>query len=240
MNKIQFITNTENAKNFYAPIPLKKLIPDWYKEIGKYIVDKKLAEDAKYLLSEKYTSIPLTGKACVPLLDYITGGYVIRLQSDVLIKQEGIDPTTGTPLWYWFAAAKDLINISYHLFEQLPIEIKGKRHVYLKFTPPWAVKTPKGYSCLFYQPEMFFEDRFKLFPAIVDTDTYNNPVSFPGIITTTEESFKIEAGTPLMVVFPFKREEWESEIVSAKKSFIPRFMAQDWYKKIFHSRKSYE
>jgi len=239
MNKIQFLTNKELLKDYYPPIPIKKLIPDWYKNLNKYQVDKALANDVKYLVENNASSLPLTSKSCVPLRDYITSGYVIRLATDILISQEGINPETGQSAWLWYCANREFAEINAHDFGQLPVELNGKKNTYIKFDQFWGVKTPKGYSCLFYQPEMFFETRFKLLPAIVDTDTYNSPINFPGLITSTETSFKIEAGTPLMVVLPFKREEWKMELIHRQKPFVKPFIAVDWYKKIFHSRKSY-
>jgi len=240
MNKIQFLM-PEVPKSYYPPVPLKKVIPDWYKNLSKYIVDKELATNPKYLMDNSYKEAQLTAKSCIPLRDYATSGYVIRAQADCMITQEFPDEDAKKEIiMNWWCVERNLLDINYHPNSQLPIEINGRKNNYIKFEHKIGIKTPAGYSCLFYQPELFFESRFRLIPGIVDTDTYHNPVSFTGYITSIEKSFKIEAGTPLMVVFPFKREKWESELVHVEKHIIPKFMIVDWYKKIFHSRKSYE
>lgn len=239
MSKIKFATNYEQALENFAPVPIKKVIPDWYKSLSRYQVDKELAFDARFLMDNNFQTVPQTVKACIPLRDYMMSGYVIRAQSDVLIKQEANNPNTGSTNWSWFASNPKLLSVGGHSFEQLPIPLNGKKNFYLKFRTPWSIQTPAGYSCLLYQPEMFFEDRFKLLPAIVDTDNFNLPIEYPGLITTTEKSFMIEAGTPLIAVFPFKRENWEIEISFDEKNLpTPPFFI-NWYKKLFHSRKSY-
>jgi hypothetical protein len=52
----------------------------------------------------------------------------------------------------------------------------------------------------------------ELFSAIVDTDTYDSEILFPGYISTGVSDVNIPPGTPLMTVFPFKRDSWESEV----------------------------
>jgi len=239
MNKIKFIANERSAEDTFPPVPIKKVIPDWYKNLGRYQLDKKLSYDARFLIDNDYPTVPQTAKGCIPMRDYLMSGYVIRAQADVLVKQEGGDLITGCTRWAWFSRNQSLLSMNYHNFDQLPVPLNGKKNSYIKFKTPWGIQTPKGYSCLLYQPELFFETRFKLFPAIVDTDTYNFTVEFPGLITTADESFLIEAGTPLIAVFPFKREGWKMETSYNEQSSFASSMFLNWYKKLFHSRKSY-
>ena len=98
-----------------------------------------------------------------------------------------------------------------HPFNQLPIGDWDQRRNYLKFMNYWQIKTPPGYSCMFYQPQNF-ETRFVMFSAIVSTDTYEGNINFPGYLIAEEDEFIIEEGTPLITVFPFKREEWQSVV----------------------------
>jgi hypothetical protein len=119
--------------------------------------------------------------------------------------------------------------------------IDGKKKVYIKFALPWVVKTPPGYSCLFYQPEFLFNENFRLFPGIVDCDTYGQQVNFPAY-TLKQGSFKIDAGTPLIVVLPYKRDEWASKIELASGSnpnLVARYFERG-YKKLFHNKKSFK
>lgn len=237
MKKIEFSCSDENILKYFPPLPAKKNIPDWYKSMSRYINDNKHPPNAKErvlqnnLEHENY----LTIKGCVPVQDYLTSGYIIQAPFDILISPDVTDTNISTFFWW----SKHSPSVSSHGHVQCPIEIKGKENIYIKFMNPWTIKTPPGYSCFFYQPEFFFEDRFELFPAIVDTDKHVAPVNFPGVVTSNE-NFKIEAGTPLMAVFPFKRESWESEINLKKDSKYPDNFIEKVYSKLFHSPKSYE
>jgi hypothetical protein len=91
------------------------------------------------------------------------------------------------------------------------------------------------------------EERFTLFPGIVDTDIYDNEVLFPGYMHGKKDSFLIEAGTPLLWVFPFKRDEWNSSVHSEiqkrnNSSFAKKSVnyINDIYKRFFHQRKNYD
>jgi len=128
-----------------------------------------------------------------------------------------------------------------HHHVQLPVQIGGVKKSYIKFSLPWTIKVPSGYSCLFYQPEFLFNEHLRLLPAIVDCDTYNQQVNFPGYLLK-RGSFKLEAGTPLIVVLPYKRDEWAASVTFAENA-QPNFIARHFergYKKLFHSKKSFK
>ena len=218
-----------------APIPASKKMPEWYKDIPRYIEGKKKPEPG---------GSNGTIKTCMPILDSITSGYLILSSADVYIekKEEGREYT-------W--AAHDLI--SFHGQKQATgypnLEKKMNEEGIPKFNNPWIVKTPKNYSCLFVTP--FHHDLpFTIFPGIVDTDSYFNAVNFPFIPDSDFEGL-IPKGTPIAQVIPFRRENWEmsveylenskksqKEFLRVKKELNTRFF--DRYKKLFWQTKSYK
>lgn len=240
MNLIEFATGNSIALEMFPPTPAKKIIPDWYKEMDLYRagVDPM---DAKQAV-ESGSTTPLTVKGCPPVLDYLTSGYMLLAHSDTLITPQLPEDKEGIKNWYWRSNAA---NVSAHSHSQCPIKINGFKNEYFKWSNPWVIKTPKGYSCYFYQPEFFLETRFKFFPGIVDTDGYNSEaVHFPGVILSNEP-FVIKAGTPIMVVFPFKREDWSSKarlLTENEKHRINPVYAflEKGYKTLFHKKKSYQ
>lgn len=236
---IEFITHDMRQPKLFPPVPVKKCIPEWFKNIPVDLCPL----DAKKL-AESGDDTNKTIKACVPVQDYLTSGYVLRNPNDIVISTERVvDSREEHPKLYeeFFFYSSQEYSPGSHSNDQCPMAVDGVLKRYIKLTHPWRIKTPPGYSCLFYQPEFFMEDRFKLFPGVVDTDEYPEIVNFPGFITE-KETFVIEAGTPLVVVFPFKRDEWEHEI---KVEPLPvdnpmrAFMFQA-YKRIFHKPKSYK
>ena len=78
-----------------------------------------------------------------------------------------------------------------------------------KWTVPWSIETPKGFSLLFTHPLNRMELPFVTMSGIVDTDEYECPVNLPFLI---REGFMgvIPKGTPIAQVIPIKREKWSS------------------------------
>lgn len=234
---IEFVTDNPLAMN-YPPIPAKKMIPDWYKNVNENCLSDDLIMDAKFL-SENRIETYKTIKSCVPVLDYLTSGYIIRSHSQILLTPKMINEDTKN---FWWKSSDTRLDS--HIHNQCPVSIDGIKNVYMKYMNSWKVKVPRGYSCLFYQPKFFLEDRYVLFPSIVDCDTFDSYVHFPGYVKT-DKSFYINPGDPIMIVFPFKREDWKSdvrlELEDNRRSLskLNHFL-YDRYKKLFHVRKSYK
>jgi hypothetical protein len=136
--------------------------------------------------------------------------------------------------------------ITFHPVEQAPEHPMRNQHAYPKWTNPWSIKTPKGYSVLFTQP-MHRESIFTILPGIVDTDTYTAPVNFPMVINDPNFEGMIPKGTPIAQVIPFKREGWQMEIGSKEELIEQHSIMQklqtkffDRYKSMFWSRKEYK
>jgi hypothetical protein len=88
---------------------------------------------------------------------------------------------------------------------------------------------------------------FDIFPGIVDTDVHDEPIGLVGLVK--ESDFIIRPGDPLVVVFPFKREDWKMDIkastlkedwsASSFKYRLSTYWA-GFYQKMFHHKKSYK
>jgi len=236
---VQFSTNNAVAFEHFKPAPVKTVMPDWFAKLEmKHANAHTSAKDfiERGLEVKNPRSQGLTAKACMPIRDYMTSGYVIKTYADISFTVEE-DEHGNEMFWY---ITPDSSSLSGHGNIQLPSTGDGVKRDYIKFMNPWTIKTAPGYSCLFYPPEYLFEDRFKLFPAIVDTDGYDQPIHFPGKIIK-RGSFIVNAGTPIMCVFPFKRDDFTSEVVFGKeKASIMSHVLSGAYKKFFRVKKSYE
>jgi hypothetical protein len=188
----------------YPPAPIKKFIPDWYKKMeANYPATDYSKKD--YVASR-------TIKRCVPVLDYMTSGYVIRNLGDITVTRSVSRDQEKIDVYSKLDDEEKLPIISEHNSKQFPLRLNGVNKCFKKFNNFLRIKTPPGYSCLFYQPYYMLESRFTILPGIVDTDDFNLPVSFPFYVnahSTEEFSFDIEAGAPLVCVLPFKRDSWE-------------------------------
>lgn len=232
MTKIEFMCDDSDVIANFPPLPAGKIIPDWYKDMPNTIdiVPGYVEED----------NLP-TIKRCVPVLDYMTSGYIIRntYQADVRryvdnngMKAFGVDN------------AKEMY-VGAHPWHQARVLIHGDKNHYMKLHQPWLIRTPPGYSSLIYQPHYFFRREYSLFPAIVDTDSHDDAVSLVGKINV--DHFMLEPGEPLVVVFPFKREEWKMQITKLEENLaytngFRYFLQKRWhgtYAKFFHKKKKY-
>lgn len=208
-NKIEFTPVTEAAKAF-PPKPMKVNLPDWYKSMDNMVGGtKKLT--ARSLLENDKPNTLFTIKRCVPVLDYMMSGYMLYSNAEVLLSE--LKQNDDEQNFTWATPTEDTNQIlGIHPYEQFPMQIRGKSRCYFKMYSGWSVKTPPGYSCLFMQPFYGMEDRFTLLPAIVDTDKYHDSVGFPGFLNDDVGDIRVDAGTPLMTVVPFKRDAWEAQI----------------------------
>lgn len=231
----------ENNKDVF-PVPSKVNIPDWFKKL-----EHKQGHE--------------TVKGCIPFLDTLTAGYIIKMPVDYFIEHnidlEGKKQTGYSSAQINFHKANE-VNLNYnktnnfhktYQFRGSPIESKNKNLPVHKIHNPWIIKTPPGYSCLFLPPMNNHDDRFSIIPGIVDTDTYNIEINFPFVVNGDKyPSLRslIKRGTPIVQVIPFKREQWRMKMESIdqeerlKDNFYLRKYIIDNYKKLFWRKKSWK
>lgn len=197
-------------KDYFAlqedyPIPVKLNIPDWYKKL-------------------EHTFYNQTVKGCIPFLDSLTAGYILKMPQDLHVnhnvdfkneKGEIVKDSFSTFALY---KHKDElcshINLNklrdYHGTRQLegsPLINKNTNLPFYKILNPWKIKTPKGYSCLFVPPLNTSDDRFSIISGIVDTDAYPLQINFPFVINGHKYptlEFIIKKGSPYVQIIPFK------------------------------------
>lgn len=218
---ITFSHSVDAVIDNFPPVLAKKFLPDWYKNL------EQIGQDSEASI-----------KNCIPVQDMATSGYIIRNSFEFELKAETANEIESCPF-----RANNESYIKHHTHYQCPIEIEGIKKDYFKINHGWSIKTPPGYSCLFLQPFYFFNENFQLLPAIVDTDSYNSPVLFPGYLKTNK-IVSVQPGDPLMQVIPFKRDNWTIQIEKINPGFTKfdfwiRKKLDNIYKKNFHSKKKY-
>tara|TARA_R110000803_G_scaffold142653_1_gene208910 strand:- start:1926 stop:2657 length:732 start_codon:yes stop_codon:yes gene_type:complete len=231
----EYIENSEETH----PIPIKNNIPDWFKKL-------------------KHTKESMTIKGCMPFLDTLTSGYLLKMPVDYHIKHNIEFEGKKCSGMQTGRGGRNEYNLNYnggddyHATAQLgssPLVEKNKNQPFHKILNPWFIKTPPGYSTLFVPPLNNTDDRFSIIPGIVDTDTFKNNVNFP--FTVNGDKYEIlettiSLGTPYVQLIPFKRDQWKMQIKerSIKKRRIEEFFAMKYvinnYKKIFWSKKSWK
>ena len=228
----------ENSKESH-PVPIKNNIPAWFKKL-------------------KHTQELITVKGCMPFLDTLATGYLLKMPVDYYIKHNVEHEGKLTTCMATARRGANQYNLNYngnnefHSREQLngsPLLEKNKNQPVHKISNPWLIKTPPGYSTLFIPPLNNTDDRFSIIPGIVDTDTFKTTVNFPFIVNGDKYETldtTISLGTPYVQLIPFKRDNWKMKITeqTIEKRNITEFFSMKYvinnYKKIFWSKKSWK
>jgi len=217
--EIEFSTHEDYfAQKEDYPTPIKLNIPPWYKNLEHTITNK-------------------TVKGCMPFLDSLTAGYVLKMPQDFSVrhnvdnKNEKGETFKDSFQMFGLHDMFQLINekglnlnslIDVHSIKQLlgsALVDKNKNLPFYKILNPWKIKTPKGYSCLFVPPLNNSDDRFSIIPGIVDTDTFPNEINFPIIINGDKYPVletTIKKGLPYVQIIPFKRDSWKMTVKPRK------------------------
>lgn len=216
MKKIKF-QSVDVKVDFIHPQPASKFVPEWFRKLPGVINGVE------------------TIKKCVPFLDTLTSGYIIVLASDVYYDGKEFQQVSKVP------------QVSLHTREQInnfdiPKEFSDQPFKWINF---FVAKTPKGYSTMFAHPLNRLDLPFYSMTGIVETDTFPVPVNFPFFMKKDFVGV-IPAGTPIIQVIPFKRDNWQSSVEDKKPYKEPWFISImhnppfGFYKKNFWQRKSYK
>lgn len=208
MNNIDFLRVEDFGRGAVSPMPAIKEIPQWYKKMPalRRLYNKHNSDEKK----------DFTVKKCIPILDAFTTGYylVTKYESVWTITSDGEHSCT-CPANMVEGGTKP---ITMHPYEQIrDIELGGIYNEYAyKFSNPYVIKTPPGYSCIFTHPFNQVSP-FLTLTGVVDTDMHPLAVQFPFLMLKDWEGV-IKAGTPIVQIIPFKREEWKIQEIDANKN----------------------
>lgn len=215
---IDFILTDSTKENSFLEVKTaSELIPQWYKDVP-----------AKTKLRESDQTEDLTIKRCIPVLDALSTGYFLVTTEDYIFEYD-LENESST-----IKGNKNIQNkaITMHPVSQLgdmPFSDDFIKYAY-KWSNQYLIKTPPGYSVLFTHPLNHHYLPFYTLSGVVDTDNYIMPVLFP-FMMKSNFSGVIPAGTPVVQIIPFKRDDWQhnvynkiSETFKKKKRCCKRFI----------------
>lgn len=229
MKEIVF-ADTLNISKEFQPQPAYKHLPEWYKNKESYINnEKKPSED---------NQTSGTIKRCMPVFDSITQGYLIFTYCDIWVSQKVEQTEDGSIVkspWYQWPAYNP---VEFHPVIQADTHPNSNGHPYPKFVSPWSIKTPPGYSTMFFAP-VHRDNVFTVLPGVVDTDKYNFPVNFPMVLSDPNFEGLIPAGTPIVQLVPFKRDNWKISFDNIKGPEMAQRILNGIHIRFFDSYKNY-
>lgn len=229
-NLIEFRALNPAIEKHCPILPASKCVPDWYRDLSLYTEGISKCPVMRHLEGEYGSGLSekpvYTIKGCMPVFDYMNTGYIIPWTNEVLFKKthSDIDPTKSSFRFH----CNDRSYIEEHIPSRMPLL---NTHFFTVNTG-WTIKTPKGYSCLFFQPFYHFENRYAMLPAVLDTDNYHSP-NFVGYMLADE--FKVNPKDPLICAMPFKREEYKS-VIKKEDSDNPTYHKNMIYGLLFKNR----
>ena len=228
--KIEFIS--KYADWFLHPVPVKKVMPDWYKKLD--------------VLINKNQNMP-TIRKCVPVLDAVSMGYAILAPSDLAFTKEAHETFEDGSCNYKITGTtgrEDLIqkpnppDLNYKIEGHAQAQVAedtfypDEMPMALKLLNPWIIKTPPGYSCIFTPPFNTERRDIRIITGIVDTDKFLNHVNFPFALRDWDETKNpikiVKKGTPIALVFPFKRDDWKMEVKHETKLYEKHMNKWGW------------
>lgn len=219
----QIVDNFEMWDEVAKPYPATKNVPEWFRDATQW--DGKLG------------TVP-TIKKCPPFLDALTTGYIIPFCGDCKVtytKDRHVQKSSNAFSLFLSSHVKSQ-------YEKSPWHDKPV----LKFSSPWVIETPPGWSCLFLHPLNDTQSKFRTLSGIVDTDTYRVPVNFPFILDLEPgEQIEFTKETAMVQVIPFRRQSWKMELGDANPlewdthTKILGDPGSDAYKKNFHQKKKF-
>jgi hypothetical protein len=234
-----FFSNLRGHNDLYPPEPASKLIPEWYKNTDSY------ANIGGINKLDPKNETNATIKKCMPVFDAVSSGYILKTPMDLLVQQEIDENGNKYPYYRWptspgleFHPKEQAKNYFLHKDSQAPVP---------KFMNDWLIVTPKGYSCLFISP-IHHDIPFVTLSGVVDTDSYKSLINFPFMLKDLSFEGLIPAGTPMIQIIPFKRDNWKMNISDdpkfikyhEKDGYTLRTTFYNNYKNNFRQSKTYK
>lgn len=224
------------------PTPSTMSIPQWYKEMDKSYYDYP---EFDYL---KTSAMSAGFRSCPAIADSLMSGYTLYLPADVSIDSTGDSVKIVYTGWLNDSEAMELgypFVVKHDIEATAGYPLNGLHPETLKWQTYWGVKTEEGYSCLFTHPFHRDDLPFQMITAIVDTDKMAARAPYAFFV---RKGFKgvIPRGTPMLQVFPYRREEWAMEIVGPdrmdhkKNKHLLGSIFNMPYRKLFWERKKYK
>ena len=207
-----------------------------------------LAKNVRPICANLQKNRPLEKRyqACPGITDYANSGYIIPAHVDITIKANKVGTLVKmnwcVPLSPLDADILSAKKFDYAVVDGL-VDVKEIKKEANKIPLPWMIEAPPGYSAYLMPAFMHsdFLDKIYIYPGIVDYDRfYVANVVFTAL---KECEFTILAGTPLLQVIFFKREEFNAECRKATDYEIDKYYhnktttIKNWYRKLLYGKK---
>lgn len=232
-NKIVFRRRSDLPAEIYPfPKPATNYVPQWYKEMPLYTRGETEANLVPGNSSPK---------ACVPLLDALTAGYMMELPYDLEFVSDPADKN-NTQLFSRYQGPPMHQRRGIDLAGMMPALPGFSAGTYIWHTA-FQISTPPGYSLLYTHPLNNDVLPFRTSSGIMDNDVYGHSGSIPFSVQLGWSGI-VPKGTPIIQIIPIKRESWQmvasDEVERQEGSAIPRIVRRGYYRDNYWVKKDYK
>ena len=168
--------------------PMLSVVPDWYKKTKRWVFDSK---------GQEWPGV----KHCIPFLESLTLGYTIVLEESVYVQKT----ENGVVIRYNNPKEPVVSNRPSVVTDPSPVP-EGYEDEHFLWYANISVRPPDGYSLLYTHPLNRWELPFLTSSAVIDD--YIMPGANMSFFIKKGFEGEIPAGTPIVQVIPFKREDW--------------------------------
>jgi hypothetical protein len=207
----------DTSYKFYKDIPKPK-----EGEIVIVPMDNRLLEVPPYINNGKtlptwFKALPTTPfslKRCAGVGDYLQTGFIIPMWTNIYFEPSSQRDSRWDVRAERMPAAPEFAVEGFNVQQTGQCPMTRTREIedsfYPKLVNPYFLITAPGWSSMYlpigYEPN----ENYDVLPAIVHTDFYHTANIVLNI--KTDKAFKIEVGTPMVHVIPFKRSANTSQI----------------------------
>ena len=153
----------------------------------------------------------LTAKACLPMTDAFSLGFMLPLTLDVHLRI----PEDRVSIQMGYDQEAPFVPIEQHHPGQLGAPNPPFHAAMpLKFINPWRIKVPEGYSVLIAPPLSRPDLPFTPFSGLVDCDRFDTTINIPFLWNGPVGDFTLPAGLPIAQLIPIRRDTLIKESVA--------------------------
>ncbi len=214
--QIEFFTEHEELLD-HPPVPAAKAMPEWFRKMPpSHPVEPNQRFPFGISSRLRLSNVNATVRRCPGIVGYLAHGYIVPLWSDFVVQ---VRPNAIYAFGSNATAQVSLHSRKLHFLTMPPRP--GYYPDAVKFTNPWKVRAPRGYSVMVSAPFYHFEDRFQIVPGIVEADTYHQ-IHVNTFFRAEEADHELKMGSPFLLVTPFRREEAALTVRSATAEDVRR------------------
>lgn len=247
-NIVEFYT-LEKFKNLIPePYPSYKKIPSWFSNTE--VISRSSKCPFRFLHGNNFNLIKksnITG--CPGVIDFFSTGYIIPAWNNFSVRND-----EGRLYMNWEHNFGEKYNLheSTEQMSGFSSEEHPKYDGFSKIDSPWLIKTSPGVSIMYTHPLWHREKRFTTVTGIMHTDQvamplkwffeWNQEIPNDMISTIVPKNQIITIGTPIVLIIPFVRDKFVSEVKYFEKQelsdikYKSDIFTHDWMGKSLYNR----